>query len=187
MDTFNQSHSFSAILSSESRFSDLEAISYHTVICHKNECIYTGNVNGEVISVPVRQNQDTNSRKIVLGFLPYKEGELAGMYGIHGLALDAVGRVIAVNALGLYIIDSELNRVENYFSEDDHGAKTEERFEYYDDKFRRLKLDRSLRFAYWITGRASLTVIDLKTNQFVVKKFVLSRNDLGKIKLQLRG
>jgi hypothetical protein len=70
-----------------------------------------------------------------------EDGEDEKVYEIHGLQIDAVGRVVAVNAAGIYVLDQNLENVLWEFKDEGMGVSDVERLEGYGEDIERLRLD----------------------------------------------
>lgn len=101
------------------------------------------------------------------------------IFEIHGLKIDAIGRVVVVNAVGFYVFDPMLENIVWKLEENIPGINDIERLEAYSEDKSRLKLDRARRYAYWIVGKCTLNVIDLSNFQIVVQNLKLSQNKDG--------
>lgn len=180
----NQGHSFNSLIESKNKHAKIEAECFHIEPSESLDRVYLGTVNGEVVMMPLQNGQNQlKAKKVALK--PRKvideDGLNTEIFEIHGLKIDAIGRVVVVNAKGFYIFDPSLSNLIWKLEENMPGISDIERLEAYAEDITRLKLDQGRRYAYWIVGKSTLNVIDLSNLQMVVQGMKLTQIKDGKI------
>lgn len=153
-------------------------------IPHNLDRVYLGTVNGEIVLLPLKGDSPSTLQPHKIAIDPRnlidEEGDETAIYEIHGLKIDAIGRIVVVTAKGIYIFDPSLQNLIWKFEENFPDITDIERLEGYSPESKRLELDRSKRFAYWLVGKGRLYVIDLSNLTFVVKGMSIAQDKDGK-------